>query len=129
VVYLEIFNQNIAILGSGNIGSAIAKGFILSSMIKPEQIILTRRNTKLLSAFEKKGCIVLNNNCEAVKKSEIRNKKLNDFVVSKNDLAKIGKIIIENKDLSSSCGIAYYLRDSFIRELLMYWIYLISRSP
>ena len=71
MVYLEIFNQNIAILGSGNIGSAIAKGFILSSMIKPEQIILTRRNTKLLSAFEKKGCIVLNNNCEAVKKSEI----------------------------------------------------------
>jgi len=54
---LEIFNQNIAILGSGNIGSAIAKGFILSSMIKPVQIILTRRNTKLLSAFEKKDAL------------------------------------------------------------------------
>jgi len=68
---LEIFNQNIAILGSGNIGSAIAKGFILSAIIKPEQIILTRRNTKLLTAFEKKGCMVINNNCQAVKKSEI----------------------------------------------------------
>jgi len=68
---LEIFNQNLAILGTGNIGSAIAKGFILSSMIKPEQIILTRRKTKLLSAFEKKGCIISDDNCEAVKKSEI----------------------------------------------------------
>ncbi len=68
---MEIFNQNIAILGCGNIGSAVAKGLILSSMIKPEQLILTRRKTNLLSAFEKKGCIILNNNCQAVKKSEI----------------------------------------------------------
>ena len=57
MVYLEIFNQNIAILGSGNIGSAIAKGFILSSMIKPDQIILTRRKTSLLTAFEKKDAL------------------------------------------------------------------------
>ena len=71
MVYLEIFNQKIAILGSGNIGSAIAKGFILSTMIKPEQIILTRRKTKLLINFEKKGCMVINNNCQAVKKSDI----------------------------------------------------------
>jgi pyrroline-5-carboxylate reductase len=71
VVYLEIFTQNITILGSGNIGSSIAKGFILSSMIKPEQIILTRRKTKLLTPFEKKGCIITDNNCEAVKKSDI----------------------------------------------------------
>ncbi|MCI0501421.1 MAG: NAD(P)-binding domain-containing protein, partial [Epsilonproteobacteria bacterium] len=68
---MEIFTQNITILGSGNIGSSIAKGFILSSMIKPEQIILTRRKTKLLTPFEKKGCIITDNNCEAVKKSDI----------------------------------------------------------
>jgi pyrroline-5-carboxylate reductase len=68
---LEIINENIAIIGSGNIGSAIAKGFMLSSMIKPEQITLTRRKTNLLMSFEKKGCVVLKNNCEAVKKSKI----------------------------------------------------------
>lgn len=68
---MEILNENIAIIGSGNIGSAIAKGFLLSSMIKPEKMILTRRKTNLLTSFEKKGCIVLNNNCEAVKKSKI----------------------------------------------------------
>jgi pyrroline-5-carboxylate reductase len=71
VVYLEILNQKVAIIGSGNIGSAIAKGLLLSSMIKPNQIILTRRKIKLLTHFEKKGCIVLNDNCEAVKKSKI----------------------------------------------------------
>jgi pyrroline-5-carboxylate reductase len=68
---LEILNQKVAILGSGNIGSAIAKGLLLSSIIKPNQIILTRRKIKLLTHFEKKGCIVLNDNCEAVKKSKI----------------------------------------------------------
>ena len=52
---MEIINETVAIIGSGNIGSAIAKGFILSSMIKPEHIILTRRKTELLKIFQKKG--------------------------------------------------------------------------
>jgi len=68
---LDLKDLRIAIIGSGNIGSAIAKGFILSSMIKPEQIILTRRKTNLLATFAKKGCIITDNNCEAVKKSDI----------------------------------------------------------
>lgn len=66
-----MLNQNIAIIGSGNIGCAIAKGLLLSSMLKPEQLILTRRKIKLLTSFEKKGCVILKNNCEAVRKSKI----------------------------------------------------------
>jgi pyrroline-5-carboxylate reductase len=68
---LEKIEEHIAIVGSGNIGTAMAKGFMLSGMIKPEQLILTRRKIHLLDFFAKKGCIVQNNNCDAVKKSDI----------------------------------------------------------
>jgi DNA-directed RNA polymerase beta' subunit len=40
--------------------------------------------------------LISNNDCIIVKKSEVRNKKLNDFIVSKFNLSKTGKIIIEN---------------------------------
>jgi DNA-directed RNA polymerase subunit beta' len=53
---------------------------------------------KIKKQNNKQIFLISNDDCLTVKKSEIRNKKLNDFVVSKNDLAKIGKIIIENKD-------------------------------
>jgi len=64
-------NQNIAIIGGGNIGSAIAKGFILSGEIKPERITITRRKIDLLKKFSEKGCKVLKNNREAVKNNDI----------------------------------------------------------
>jgi hypothetical protein len=42
--------------------------------------------------------LISNDDCLTIKKSEVGNKKLNDFIVSKSNLAKIGKIIIENMD-------------------------------
>jgi len=41
--------------------------------------------------------LISNNDCIAVKKSEIPNKKINDFIVSKSHFTKTGKIIIDNK--------------------------------
>lgn len=61
----------IAIIGGGNIGSAIAKGFLLSGCFKPEQITITRRKTELLKSFADKGCNVIKNNKKAVKESDI----------------------------------------------------------
>ena len=40
--------------------------------------------------------LISNNDCLNVKKEEIPNKKLNDFITSKSHLAKMGKIIIKN---------------------------------
>ena len=40
-----------------------------------------------------------NNDCTILQKSEVVNKRLNDFMMSKSDLAKTGKIIIENDSL------------------------------
>nr|YP_003734568.1 RNA polymerase beta'' subunit [Kryptoperidinium foliaceum]ADI40353.1 RNA polymerase beta'' subunit [Kryptoperidinium foliaceum] len=42
--------------------------------------------------------LISNDDCLTIRKSEAVNKKLNDFIVSKDNLAQIGKIIIENKD-------------------------------
>jgi len=40
--------------------------------------------------------LISNNDCLNVKKEEIPNKKLNDFITSKSHLTKMGKIIIQN---------------------------------
>lgn len=64
-------NTKLCILGTGNIGSAIAKGLHDSGSFDPSNIILTRRNLHPLEVFEKKGFIVKSDNCEAVRQSEI----------------------------------------------------------
>ena len=37
-------NDRVAIIGGGNLGVAIAEGLVKSNFIKPEHIIITRRN-------------------------------------------------------------------------------------
>ncbi len=60
-------SKKIAIIGGGNLGSAIAEGLISSGFIKPEHIIITKRNIDTLKALEEKGAMVSNDNVEAVK--------------------------------------------------------------
>ncbi len=45
----------IAILGAGNIGSAIARGLVSAGILPPARITLTRRNPELLKAFTNEG--------------------------------------------------------------------------
>lgn len=63
--------MNIAIIGGGNLGSAIAEGLILSGYCKPEQLTVTRRNVKALHNLEAKGVTVTTDNHAAVKDAEI----------------------------------------------------------
>ena len=51
---------------------------------------------KIKKQKEKQIFLISNNDCIVVNKSEVTNKKLNDFIMSKSNLAKTGKIIIEN---------------------------------
>ena len=51
---------------------------------------------KIKKQDNKQIFLISNHDCIIVNKSEITNKKLNDFVMSKSNLAKTGKIIIEN---------------------------------
>ena len=51
---------------------------------------------KIKKQKEKQIFLISNNDCIIVNKAEVKNKKLNDFIMSKSNLAKTGKIIIEN---------------------------------
>lgn len=60
-------NKRIAIIGGGNLGVAIAEGLINSGFSKPADILVTRRNIKVLQPLKEKGVQISDDNKEAVK--------------------------------------------------------------
>jgi pyrroline-5-carboxylate reductase len=65
------YSGNIAILGSGNIGTSLAKGLVKSDFSSPGQISLTRRNIGGLSQFSEQGFEVSADNAAVVAKADI----------------------------------------------------------
>jgi len=63
--------KRIAIIGGGNLGTAIARGLISEGVIKPSNMTVTRRRVSLLKELSDQGIVVTDNNCEATKKSDI----------------------------------------------------------
>jgi pyrroline-5-carboxylate reductase len=63
--------ENIAILGAGNIGSSIARGLVDSNQFRPEQIFLTRRNADHLAGMREQGFRTGNDNVGAVLESSL----------------------------------------------------------
>ena len=59
-------NKKLAIIGGGNLGTAMAEGLINSGFINPAHLIITKRNIDTLKALEEKGVLISNNNIEAV---------------------------------------------------------------
>lgn len=59
---------SLAIIGCGNIGSAIARGLADSGRYRPEQIILTRRQVQQIDDLAAQGFVVQTDNCDAVRK-------------------------------------------------------------
>lgn len=60
-------NKKIAIIGGGNLGTAIAEGLVKSGFTLPEHIMVTKRNIKTIQHLEEKGILVGDNNSEAVR--------------------------------------------------------------
>ena len=60
-------NNKIAIIGGGNLGTAIAEGLINSGFSEPGHIIITKRNIKTLQGLQQKGIHVSDNNLEAAR--------------------------------------------------------------
>ncbi|MDH4058680.1 MAG: pyrroline-5-carboxylate reductase [Cyclobacteriaceae bacterium] len=63
--------KNVAILGGGNLGIAIAEGLVLAGTCQPNQITITRRNITKLDSLKKKDFQITDDNTQAVRKSEI----------------------------------------------------------
>jgi len=67
----DLKKLKICILGGGNIGQAMAKGFVASGQILANQIIVTRRKSHLLEQLAKEGFITQVDNCDAVRKTNV----------------------------------------------------------
>lgn len=63
--------KKIAIIGGGNLGSAIAEGLLQSRFSKPSEITVTKRNVATLKSLRDKGVTITDDNAAAVRKSEI----------------------------------------------------------
>jgi len=61
----------VAILGAGNIGTAIADGIVESGCLPPSDVLLTRRRRELLAPFERRGFVVLSDNQEAARRAPL----------------------------------------------------------
>jgi pyrroline-5-carboxylate reductase len=64
-------NKKIAIIGGGNLGTAIADGLINSGFTLPEHIIITKRNIATLQPLEQKGAVISNDNNAAVRFADV----------------------------------------------------------
>jgi pyrroline-5-carboxylate reductase len=58
--------NKIAIIGGGNLGSAIAEGLIAANFTAAENITITKRNIETLENLKQKGVNITNNNVEAL---------------------------------------------------------------
>ena len=63
--------NKIAIIGGGNLGSAIAEGLLKSKFCNAADIHVTKRNTATLKTLEAKGIKTGSDNAAAVKKSQL----------------------------------------------------------
>ena len=87
-------SKKIAIIGGGNLGTAIAEGLLKSKFSKPAEIIITKRVPGTLKELKAQGVTISDNNNEAVRKSELIILSVKPFQVKevmegiKNDLSK-----------------------------------------
>lgn len=88
---MEKIKEKIAIIGTGNIGKAIAKGLLESKIITSKKLTLTRRNIESLNEFADKGVKVTSDNILAAKNSSI--------IILAVTPQKMDKVLTEIKDV------------------------------
>jgi pyrroline-5-carboxylate reductase len=64
-------SKKIAIVGGGNLGTAIAEGLIKSEFCKPADITITKRNLSTVKHLAEKGVKITSDNATAVRNSEL----------------------------------------------------------
>ena len=62
---------DVAILGGGNLGVALARGWARAGLFDPGRVAVTRRNTDRLSFLVSEGFVVTQDNAEAVRGADL----------------------------------------------------------
>lgn len=103
-------NKKIAIIGGGNLGSAIAEGIISSSFAQAENIFITKRNINTLSSLKAKGVNVFNNNIQAVENAEYIILAVKPFQV-KDVIKEIQPALLKDKHVLISVVTGVWIKD------------------
>ncbi len=64
-------NKKLAIIGGGNLGSAIAHGLLNSAFIEPRDLTVTRRNIAPLQSLKEMGVRILSDNHKAIAGADV----------------------------------------------------------
>jgi len=102
--------KKIAIIGGGNLGTAIAEGLLKSGFAKPAQITITRRTLSRLEDLKAKGVTVTDNNASAIRESEVIIVALKPFNV-KEVLAELKDSFDPKKHFVISVITGIFLKD------------------
>ncbi|HLZ89864.1 MAG TPA: pyrroline-5-carboxylate reductase [Puia sp.] len=94
-------NKKIAIIGGGNLGTAIAEGLIQSGFVAPKHILITKRNIHTLHDLERKGVLVSDKNEEAVRYADLVILAVKPFQVNDILLSLKGEFRAEKQVLVS----------------------------
>lgn len=62
---------DVAILGGGNLGAVLARGWVSAGMFTPQRTVLTRRQTEKLAPLTEQGYVVTDDNTDAVRGAEL----------------------------------------------------------
>lgn len=92
-------NNKIAIIGGGNLGTAIAEGLIQSGFVQPKHILITKRNIGTLHDLERSGVLVSDKNEEAVRYADlvilaVKPYQVNDILRSLKDEFRAEKHVL-----------------------------------
>jgi pyrroline-5-carboxylate reductase len=68
---MDLSTTRIAILGTGNIGSAIARGLVQAGLFPARHITLTRRTLAPLEELRREGFVVSTDNVKALQKAQV----------------------------------------------------------
>ncbi|MCX8491622.1 MAG: pyrroline-5-carboxylate reductase [Cyclobacteriaceae bacterium] len=102
--------KKIAIIGGGNLGTAIAEGLLKSGFAKPTQITITRRIVSRLEALKAKGVTVTDDNALAIRASEVIIVALKPFNISEV-LAGLKDLFDPKKHIVISVVTGVFLKD------------------
>jgi pyrroline-5-carboxylate reductase len=103
-------NKKIAIIGGGNLGTAIAEGLIVSGFVVPEQIMITKRNTQTLEILKQQGVGVTSDNTQAVRFADVIILSVKPFQVQ-DVLSGITSELNEAKHILVSVVTGVYIKD------------------
>ena len=112
--------RKIAIIGGGNLGTAIAEGLLKSKFSKPSEITVTKRNTSTLRALKENGVGISSDNAEAVRKANVVILAVKPFQVSEV-LTGIKKELQDQLLISVVTGVTIAEMQALVKKELVFF--------